>query len=129
MTPVVITSVTRRAGRVGTLALALDRRPGVAGGAACSTTVENSPHFGQRPYHRPDVAPHDSQRYTVELRAMRANVAPEADSVREAQPSMLLVEGTGIVACGGDVDRLTGTATLTLPAWSNVKVIGTVLAG
>jgi hypothetical protein len=58
----VATSDTRRAGRLGALAFALDLSPGVAGACACSTTVENSPHLGQRPYQRPDVAPQAWQR-------------------------------------------------------------------
>jgi hypothetical protein len=57
--PPVAISDTRRAGRLGALAFAVERSPGVAGARASSTTVENSPHFGQRPYHRPDVAPQD----------------------------------------------------------------------
>jgi hypothetical protein len=60
--PPVTTSEARRAGRLGGVARALDFRPGVAGGLACSTTVENSPQRGQRPYQRPDVASHAEQR-------------------------------------------------------------------
>jgi hypothetical protein len=58
----VTTSVTRRAGRLGTLALAVARSPVVAAGGACSATVPNSPHLGQRPNQRPLVAPHAAHR-------------------------------------------------------------------
>jgi hypothetical protein len=58
----VTTSVTFLAGRAGADAVADDRKPGVAAGRACSERVENSPHFGHRPYHWADVAPHAEHR-------------------------------------------------------------------
>jgi hypothetical protein len=58
----VATSDTGRAARDGAAARALERSPAVGAAGACSTRVENSPHFGQRPYQRPAVAPHDEQR-------------------------------------------------------------------
>jgi hypothetical protein len=65
----VTTSDTRRAARLGALALAVDLSPVVAGAGVSSTTVENSLHLGQRPYQRPDVAPQAWQRKTAETRA------------------------------------------------------------
>ncbi|MDQ2796162.1 MAG: hypothetical protein M3Y06_03220, partial [Actinomycetota bacterium] len=60
-----VTSLTGRAGRVGAAPCTDAVNPFVRGARASSVIVENSPHFGQRPYHLPLVAPQDEQRNVV----------------------------------------------------------------
>ena len=130
-----------RPGRPGRawLARALERRPGVAVGAASSTTVENSPHLGQRPYHLPGGGAAGRQRNTLVARATvrrrcgRSSRAPGDGSAGRptAQPNSPVADGpgtTGLVRRRfGQRDRhLHGDL---LPASANVNVTGIVVPG